>query len=177
MDSAARTHLNELMVRLADGDRSVFDEVYASLWPVISTFCSKTLGRADAEDAAQQALLKVFDQASQFERDRDVVTWALSIAVWEVRTIRKRQIRSKTSDLAQFDPVSATDSPELLTAERQITDAALEVLGQLSAADQATLLATFNEEAPEGVGGATFRKRRERAMARLKVAWRRVYAS
>jgi DNA-directed RNA polymerase specialized sigma24 family protein len=165
------------MARLADGDRSVFDEVYTVLWPIISAFCGRTLSNADAEDAAQQALLKVFDQATQFDRERDVVTWALSIAVWEVRTIRKRYQRSKTSDLAECELPSAAENPELLTADRQIMGAALDVLGQLSAADQATLLATFSEEAPEGVGGATFRKRRERAMTRLKTAWRRVYAS
>ena len=177
MDSAARLHLNELMARLADGDRSVFDEVYAGLWPIVAAFCSRTLSHADAEDAAQQSLLKVFDQAANFERDRDGVTWALGIAVWEVRTIRKRHARSKISDLNESELPVVTESPELLTAERQITDAAIAVLGQLSPEDQTTLLATFNEEAPDGVGRATFRKRRERALGRLKLAWRRVYAS
>ncbi len=176
MDAATRLHLTQLMTRLADGDRSVFDAVYAGLWPVVSAFCSKTLARADAEDAAQQALLKVFDQAANFEPDRDALTWALSIAVWEVRTIRKRQQRSKTSALEDMEFADVTDSPETLTVERQITGAALHALGQLSAADQETLLATFIDEAPAGVAGATFRKRRERAVVRLKDAWRRIYA-
>ncbi len=176
MDTAGRERLNGLMVRLADGDRTVFDEVYSALWPVISTFCSRTLPQADAEDAAQQALFKIFDQAIHFERDRDVVTWALSIAMWEVRTIRKRNLRARTSDLADFELPSAARTPEMLAADRQITGVALDVLGQLSVADRETLLATFNDEAPEGVAGATFRKRRERALARLKLAWRRVYA-
>jgi DNA-directed RNA polymerase specialized sigma24 family protein len=177
MDSAARHRLNELMARLADGDRSAFDEVYAGLWPVVAAFCSRTLSHADAEDAAQQSLLKVFDQAANYERNRDGVTWALSIAMWEVRTIRKRHARSKMSDLDDFELPLNTESPEQLTADRQITDAAIAVLGQLSPEDQATLMATFNEEAPDGVGHATFRKRRERALGRLKLAWRRVYAN
>jgi len=178
MDSAARLHLNVLMARLADGDRSVFDEVYTGLWPIVAAFCSRTLSQADAEDAAQQSLLKVFDQAGNFQRERDGVTWALSIAVWEVRTIRKRHARSKTSAIDEKELPASTESPELLTADRQITDAAMAVLGQLSQDDQATLVATFNEEeAPDGVGPATFRKRRERALGRLKLAWRRVYAS
>ena len=153
MDTATRLQLTQLMIRLADGDRSVIDAVYAGLWPVVSAFCSKTLTRADAEDAAQQALLKVFDQAASFERDRDAVTWALSIAAWEVRTLRKRHQRSKTSSLDDLQLTSAADSPETLTVERQITDAALEALGQLSSADQETLLATFNEEVLPGVVG------------------------
>jgi DNA-directed RNA polymerase specialized sigma24 family protein len=165
------------MIRLADGDRSVFDEVYAVLWPVVSSFCGKALGAADAEDAAQQALLKVFDQAASFDRGRDALTWALSIAVWEVRTIRKRHARAKTSALDDQRIPPSTEDPEGLTAERQIVQAAQQVLGQLSELDQQTLLASFNDDAPDALAGATFRKRRERALVRLKNAWSRIYAS
>jgi DNA-directed RNA polymerase specialized sigma24 family protein len=177
MDSAARQALTQLMIRLADGDRSVFDEVYAQLWPVLSAFCRKALGVSDAEDAAQQALLKVFDRAATFDRARDALTWALSIAVWEVRSIHKRHARSKTSTLEAQPLPSVADDPEGLTAERQFVEAARQVLGQLSDLDQQTLLATFNEESPGTLAGATFRKRRERALMRLRDAWRRIYAS
>jgi len=165
------------MNRLADGDRSVFDEVYARLWPILSSFCAKTLSDADAEDAAQQALLKVFDRAPTFERERDALTWALSISVWEVKTIRKRHTRSRLTALDEQPLPSMSDDPEGLNAERQIVEAARQVLGQLSEQDQETLLATFHEETPEAVAGATFRKRRERALTRLREAWSRIYAS
>jgi RNA polymerase sigma-70 factor (ECF subfamily) len=165
------------MVRLADGDRSVFDQVYAELWPIVSAFCGKALATADAEDAAQQALLKVFDRAATFERDRDALTWALSIAVWEIKTIRKRFARSKTTALDETQLPSITDNPEGLTSERQIVEAAQEVLGQLSELDQQTLIATFNQESSDEIAGATFRKRRERALVRLRDAWSRIYAS
>jgi len=39
------------------------------------------------------------------------------------------------------------------------------------------LLATFHEERPERIAGATFRKRRERALVRLRDAWSRIYVS
>ena len=177
MDAAARQVLSQLMIRLADGDRSVFDDVYAQLWPIVTAFCGKTLSVADAEDAAQQALLKVFDRAATFERDRDALTWALSIAVWEVKTIRKRYQRNKTTALEEQPLPTAYDDPEGLNAERQIVEGAQQVLGQLSAQDQETLLATFHEENPDVVAGATFRKRRERALTRLRAAWSRIYAS
>jgi len=177
MDSAARHELSRLVAQLADGDRSVFDDVYTQLWPIVNTFCGKTLSAADAEDAAQQALLKVFDRAATFERDRDAVTWVISIAVWEVRTIRKRYQRSKTGTLDEQPLPVAVDDPEGLNAERQIVEAAQQVLGQLSDQDQHTLLATFHEEQPDTISGATFRKRRERALSRLRAAWSRIYAS
>ena len=177
MDSATRHNLTNLMIRLADGDRSVFDDVYAQLWPIVNAFCKKTLSHADAEDAAQQVLLKVFDRATTFERDRDALTWTLSIAVWEVRTVRRRYLRSKTSALDEQPLPSIADNPEGLSVERQIVDAARQVLGQLSERDQETLLATFHEERPERIAGATFRKRRERALVRLRDAWSRIYVS
>jgi RNA polymerase sigma-70 factor (ECF subfamily) len=177
MEPAARQQLTALMARLADGDRSAFDTVYADLWPIVSAFCARALPAADAEDAAQQALLKVFDQAATFERERDALTWSLSIAAWEIRTIRKRQARSKTSTLEEHPLPSIVDDPEELTAERQIVEAARQVLGQLSELDQQTLLATFNEESTGAVASATFRKRRERALLRLREAWSRIYAS
>ena len=177
MDQTKRAQLSMLMARLADGDRSVFDKVYAELWPIVSAFCGKALPAADAEDAAQQALLKVFDRAATFERDRDALTWALSIAVWEIKTIRKRLVRSKTTALEETQLPSITDNPEGLAAERQIVEAARQVLGQLSVLDQQTLIATFNQEVGDDIAGATFRKRRERALARLRDAWSRIYAS
>jgi RNA polymerase sigma-70 factor, ECF subfamily len=122
-------------------------------------------------------LVKVFDRAATFDRGRDALTWALSIAVWEVRSIRKRHARSKTSTLEAQRLPSVDDTPEGLTVERQFVEAARQVLGQLSDMDQQTLLTTFNEESPGTLAGATFRKRRERALLRLKDAWRRIYAS
>ncbi len=175
MDSETRQKLTHSMIQLADGDRSVFDDVYAQLWPVVNAFCNKALGAADAEDAAQQALLKVFDRAATFERQRDALTWVLGIAVWEIKTIRKRHARSRTSTLEAQPLPAAADNPEGLTAQRQIMEAARQVLGQLSELDQQTLLATFNEESPGALAGATFRKRRERALTRLRNAWSRIY--
>ncbi len=177
MEPTKRAQLSTLMVRLADGDRSVFDQVYSELWPIVSAFCSKTLSAADAEDAAQQALLKVFDRAATFERDRDALTWTLSIAVWEIKTIRKRLARSKTTAIEEEQLPLNHENPEDLTVERQIVEAARQVLGQLSELDQQTLIATFNQESGEDIAGATFRKRRERALVRLRDAWSRIYAS
>lgn len=177
MNADARKHLNALMIRLADGDRSVFDEVYSALWPVMTAFCGKMLSGSDAEDAAQHALVKVFSRASTFDRTGDAFTWAINIATWEVRTIQKQTMRSRTTFLENHDMADPAEGADSLISHEQLVTAARHVLGSLSEADQETLVATFNEEAPAGVPGATFRKRRERALARLKEAWRSVYGN
>ena len=64
-----------------------------------------------------------------------------------------------------------------MTLERDLVAAAQEVLGRLSPADQQTLLTTFEGEAPTDVSAATFRKRRERAVSRLRDAWRLIYGN
>ena len=83
------------MVQFADGDRAAFQPLFDALWPVLLTFTSRTLERtADAEDAAQQAMLKVFSRIADFDRGRDGVSWALGIAGYEVMTLRKRRFRA-----------------------------------------------------------------------------------
>jgi RNA polymerase sigma factor (sigma-70 family) len=177
MNADARKRVNALMIRLADGDRSVFDEVYAALWVVITAFCRNVLPGADAEDAAQQALLKVFSRASTFDRKGDAFTWAVTIASWEVRTIQKQISRSRTSSVEGHDAADPADSAEAVILREQLVAAARHVLGTLSESDQQTLVASFNDENPTNIPGATFRKRRERALARLKEAWRRAYGN
>ena len=58
--------------------------------------------------------------------------------------------------------------------QRDLTAAALDALGQLSQADRETLVATYWEEAAPAIG-ATQRKRRQRALDRLRAAWKKVY--
>jgi RNA polymerase sigma-70 factor (ECF subfamily) len=177
MNADARKRASALMIRLADGDRSAFDQVYAALWPVLTSFCGKMLSGTDAEDATQQALLKVFSRASTFDRGGDAFTWAITIAAWEVRTVQKQMARSRTTFVEGHDAADPGESPEARISREQLVTAARHVLGTLSESDQQTLVATFNDERPASVSGATFRKRRERALARLKEAWRRIYGN
>lgn len=126
---------------------------------------------ADAADAAQQGMEKVLRRASEYDRNRAALPWALAIMAWECRTIvRQRSRRREVAEEHAPDPsVSALDTT---FEQREVLGAALQVLGQLSETDRDTLLATFNDEAE---AGATFRKRRERAVKRLRVAFRNLY--
>src|SRR6266849_3158600 len=102
------------MVRLADGDRSAFSPLYTLLWPALRVFVHRQLPASDAEDVAQDALLKVFARASRFDPARDALAWALGIAAFEVRTARKRTARRKEELL---EPLGLPD-PHLLEGIR-----------------------------------------------------------
>jgi RNA polymerase sigma-70 factor (ECF subfamily) len=99
--------------------------------------------------------------------------WALAIAAWECRTLaRKRYRRREVFDDREHDRLG--EDQEEAFVKRDLAEAALAAMGELSELDQQTLLATFAEEAPSNAG-ATFRKRRERALTRLRKSWRRLY--
>jgi RNA polymerase sigma-70 factor, ECF subfamily len=166
--------LNALMARLADGERAAFTGVFRALWPSILRLCVSMLkNEADATDAAQSAMEKILSRAPDYDRTRPALPWALAIGAWECRTLarqrfRRREIGEETA-AAVVVPSSEDD-----VVQQDLTRAAIAAMGQLSDADKETLLATFWDEAAS-VQGPTLRKRRERALERLRSTFRRIY--
>ena len=177
MTETEATDLNALMARLADGDRTAFTPVFRALWPKVYRLCQHLLRRtADAEDAAQQAMEKILSRAPEYDVSRPALPWALGIAGWECRTSSTRQMRRRElSDEAAPDAQDARPGADDALVERDLIAAAMAALGTLSPNDQESLLATYFDRATS-VGGSTLRKRRERALERLRVAFRRLYA-
>ena len=174
MSSEQAANLDELVARLAEGDRGAFTAVFRRLWTPVLKLCSNMLrNEADAADAAQQAMQKVLERASDYDPTRPALPWALAIAAWECRTVVRRRSRRKEvgNDLA---PEIPTDDPSGEIEQRLLVQNALAAMGELSESDRETLVATFLDQ-EAAVGGATLRKRRERAVKRLRDAFRRLY--
>jgi DNA-directed RNA polymerase specialized sigma24 family protein len=173
MTPARRQELGALMAALADGRRAAFAPLYAALWPLLRDFCRRALAHeADGDDAAQQALLKLFGRAVEYDDSRDAVAWAIGIASWECRTLRRRVHRRREDGLPPDTQVGPDAEAELV--RRDLIQAAGELFGALRAEDVATITAAIDGD-PDGRAGvapATFRKRLERALARLRAAWR-----
>lgn len=173
MDSAARQALQQGMARLADGDRSAFGPVFAVLHPLVVRFCARLLPEGtDAEDAAQAALLKVFTRAADFDASRDALPWVLALAAYECRTWRKARQRRREEAPPDEQVLDAAEGPESRLAGAQLVSALRDVLGDLKPEDAATLAAAMGDTERPDVPPATFRKRLERAMTRLRAAWR-----
>ena len=174
MADSSEISLDALLGRLAEGDRSAFTPAFQRLWPPILRLCASILKNdADAADAAQQALEKILVRASDYDPRRPAMPWALAIASWECRTILRRRTRRRERPGNLAEEVTDASADEDL-ARRELVAAALTVLGTMSEADQETLVATFWEEAAS-VSSSTLRKRRERALPRLRDAFRRLY--
>jgi RNA polymerase sigma factor (sigma-70 family) len=171
MEDGSLSDLQGLMVRLADGDRSAFPPVYERLWPLLRRVTARHLPEADAEDAAQEALLRIFRRASEFDPHRSALAWALGIARWEIRTARTRRHRRREESMTPAaDRRAARENPEESLLERDMVRMMEETLGTLSPEDLETLRLFRNGERA-AVAAATFRKRVERAIARLRAAW------
>jgi len=174
MEQADEERLNALMARLAEGDRSVFHEVFKRLWGPTHRLCASLLKNdADAADAAQEAMAKILQRASDYDPTRAAAPWALAIAAWECRTLRRKLTRRREVPDLDSDQRAGEDTQEELV-ERDLVQSALSAMGELSPTDRDTLMATFLDESPP-VAGATFRKRRARALGRLRDAWKRLY--
>jgi RNA polymerase sigma-70 factor, ECF subfamily len=165
--------LNEAMARLADGDRSAFSTVFDTLWPLLSGFAKRlSPDRSDAEDAAQQALLEIFEHAHRYDPTRDVAAWALAITANECHAVRRKRRRRAEPLDATSEALPAHDAtPEVAAIERDMIQLATEALGTLRAADAATLSAAWRGERPP-IAPTAFRKRVQRATERLRAAWR-----
>ncbi len=171
-----RRSLNRAMARLAAGDRSAFDEVFAAVAPPARALASRLLSTADhrgadEEDAVQEAVIKIFARAHHYDPARDALTWALALVAWECRTLRRRQQRARSAGGDALDAlVDGARSPEALAIDQQLLDHVHEALDALSPHDQATIRAAWSGQPPD-VPPATFRKRLERALSRLRGAW------
>ncbi len=182
MDARERREVHELLVRLADGDRAALHPAFARVSPLVHRFCARVRGGApDAADTAQEALLRVFARLSELDPSRDAVAWAIGVAAWECRTARRREGRRRAregppreerAEAAPAEPRDGGPSPEDAAMERELLEAAREVLGTLRPTDADTILEALGGERESG---NLFRKRLSRALGRLRAEWSRRY--
>lgn len=177
MTARGVTDLDRAFARLADGDRSAFNEVFTVLWPRLLAFCERMLGSsADAEDAAQNALTTLLSQSANYDPDRSALGWALALATWECRTQRRRKTRSRIDDIDVPERVAPGLNPEAESARTELLEAAEFAMAALSESDKQLVKDTLFELAEaDGPDSAALRKRRQRAFERLRAAWRRLY--
>jgi RNA polymerase sigma-70 factor (ECF subfamily) len=167
------------MTALAAGDRRAFHSVFVSLWPLLKSFTCRHLPAPDAEDAAQQALINVMSRATEYDPERDALPWVLGIAAYEIRTTRRKRQRRREEPKAAAEVAKRAahgPSPEDIALARDLDTALEGVLRDLPDRDRETLLFYAQGERPD-VGGATFRKRVERALARLRAVWRQKHGA
>jgi len=165
-----RTEIQRLAAATADGERTAIEPLFRLLWAPLVRYATRFLGdEALAEDCVQEAMTTWFAQLDQLDRQRDALAWAFTQVTWAARTARrKRERRHETSDQAP-EPSALPDHED-----HDLVRTALAELEQLPARDREVIVAaiTDDDRLRSQLAPATFRKRLERAFARLRTSWR-----
>jgi RNA polymerase sigma-70 factor (ECF subfamily) len=167
--SDPRSEIQRWMCRLADGERGAFQPLFQALWPMVRDFVRRQLA-TEAEDVAQEALVKVFERATEFDPELDALAWVLGIAAYEVRTARHRVRRRREDE--PLEVAQRTDparGPDEVVIAAELEQAAAEIMGTLRPDDLDTLRRLASGDR---LRTAAFRKRVQRALERLRAAWR-----
>ena len=165
-----RAEIQRWMSAAADGDRAAIDPLFHALWPLLVGYATRLVGDATlAEDCAQDALVKLFGQLDRYDRERDALTWAFTIATWQCRTARRRVQRR-----GEDESVERTADEPFTLEDRDLARAALDTLTALAPRDRDVIAAslTDDESFRRALAPATFRKRLERALIRFRTSWR-----
>jgi RNA polymerase sigma-70 factor (ECF subfamily) len=166
VDAASRRQLAADLARLADGDRSAIEPAFAAMRPFVAAYCRRILqDGTDAEDAAHDALLRLFANATRYDADRDPIPWVLAFAVNACRTTKRRSLRRR--EAPEVD-VSMNPAQQDAILERELREAVVATIDALSPMDADALRVAMGERPSD----PTFRKRVSRAMARFRLAWR-----
>jgi RNA polymerase sigma-70 factor (ECF subfamily) len=169
-----REQITKAMTLAANGERAAVDLLFGLLWPPVLGYATKFLGDATlAEDVAQDALVKLFGRLHQYDRERDALSWALTFTTWECRTARRR-IHRRGETVETPESIGTSIDGACVAEERELVAAALATLDSLPARDREVLTAslTDDDELKKSLAPATFRKRLERALGRLRTSWR-----
>ena len=175
MDPQRRKAIQHAILRLADGDRTAMPLLVDQLWPVLLSYAERGLRDAQvAEDVAQEVLFRISSRISELDRSRDPLSWAFGIATFEIMTQRKRRLRRRETLVgAMPDSSASAQSVEDAVIQAEVHAALTEAIGQLSAEDVEQL--GLLEPARVGPASPAMRKRRQRALDRLRTIWRNIY--
>jgi RNA polymerase sigma-70 factor, ECF subfamily len=185
MDAVRRKAIHAAMVRLSDGDRSAFDVLLDELWPVLLSFAKRGVGAtADAEDIAQEVFLKICSEVflkicsriADFDRSRDGLSWAFGIGSFEILTHRKRARRRREvhDETALEREAHDEASHDLVLEQREVAVAFERAVGGLTE-DERALLGLVPQGAASGPASPALRKRKQRALERLRNIWKGIY--
>ena len=94
----------ELLCAAAAGDRDAFDRFVRQHTPAILRFCLLRLGgRHDSEDAAQEAMVRLYEQVRRNRIPQDPLPWLFSIARRCCQEAARRRKRDSLELLSEAD--------------------------------------------------------------------------
>lgn len=170
-----------ILRRAQQGDRASFALLVESYYPRALRFALQMLGnREDAEEAVQDAFIRVHDHLARFRDDAPFDPWFFRILGNRCRTLaEKRKRQGAVIDYSVPLPDAASDSETNDVPDEAITREVYRALADLPAEQrEAFLLRHVNDMDYEemtivtGARGSTLRMRVKRAVDALRVRLR-----
>jgi RNA polymerase sigma-70 factor (ECF subfamily) len=117
LEHRSQQHEEELILRVRGGERELFYDlirpyerrIYAAAFAILRN-------QADAEDAAQEAVLKAFKNFRQFRGDAKFSTWLIQITINEARMHRRKEHADR------FEPIDQAKGEEGIYTPRDFAD-------------------------------------------------------
>lgn len=135
MSSTGTLTETEMIRRILGGEKELYHELIRPCErPIYFLLLSLLKNEVDAEDAAQETVIKAFTNLASFRGDAQFRTWVLSIARNEgLGRLRKLGNLREDSLDAETDETTGDYTPAILTSWREIPAEALEQkeLGEL----------------------------------------------
>jgi RNA polymerase sigma-70 factor (ECF subfamily) len=102
----------DLLCAAAAGDRDAFDRFVRQHTPAVLRFCLLRLGsRHDSEDAAQEAMVRLYGQVRRDRIPQDPLPWLFSIARRCCQEAARRRKRDASEPLLDADCPRTGDVP------------------------------------------------------------------
>jgi RNA polymerase sigma-70 factor (ECF subfamily) len=137
-----------LVLLARGGDRSAFDALVVKYAGVVRSLTAARLSRgADAEDAAQDAFLRAFEQLPRLEDPERFAGWLSTIAVNSALMKLRSGGRRRAASLSELSADPVSESPPVSAAIESSEDAAAlaALVGELDEKTQAVLALRFRE--------------------------------
>jgi RNA polymerase sigma-70 factor, ECF subfamily len=128
MIRATESRESELIERVCSGDKDAFHELILPHERKVYLTALALLGsETEAEDAAQEVMIKAFRNLRSFRNESKFSTWLVSIALNEARSRLRKAKRVRVESLdADEDSYEGDFTPAMLTDWREIPSEALE---------------------------------------------------
>lgn len=185
MDIEARATLSRELARLKDGDRAAARPVFDALWAPLVAFARRSLDDVShAEEAAQRALVRLFGQIDRYDVERDALSWAFALTLWEVRSMKRD--RSRASARAGGEVAASASGVDVacdgravdeLVIDRELRALLDQTLAAMSDGDRRAIVELLQDADPAAPLSARLRQRRHRAVARLRTMWRDLHGT
>ncbi len=138
---------NEDWLKLAiQGDTEAFSNLVETYQTPVYNLCSRMLGNAeDAEDAAQEAFWRAYQNLKRYDPNRSFVTWLLSIAAhYCIDQQRKKRLPAVDMETLPEEVIPDNlPTPEHITFSRNASDGISGVLAKLNPDDRVVIILKY----------------------------------